>query len=80
MSKRKHLKKIYPVPRTDANQGAIEHIERVRKEREYVARKIAEYQAKQELAAEEARRRAQSTASQTLDGLQQDDDTSATVQ
>ena len=70
MSGRKHLKKIQPVPRTDANQGAIEHIERVRKEREYVARKIAEYQAKQQLAAEEAQRRAQEASSRTLDGLQ----------
>ena len=54
-------------PRTDANQGVREHIERVRKQNEYIARKIEEYRQKQE----EMRRiieEQQSTAGQMIDG------------
>lgn len=79
MPKRKHINKVHQAPRTDANQGVREHIERVRKEREYIARKIAEYKAKQEIEAEKARLAAESTASQTIDGLQKAEDSSATV-
>ena len=48
MPKRKHVNKVHMAPRTDANQGVREHIERVRKQNEYIARKIEEYRQKQE--------------------------------
>ena len=44
---KKKTKKNKIVPRTDANQNVREHAERVRKQQEYVARKIEEYQARQ---------------------------------
>lgn len=67
MPKRKHVKKIHTAPRTDANQGVKEHIERVRKQNEYIIRKIAEYKAKQE----EMRRmmEEQQNAAPMVDGL-----------
>ena len=67
MPKRKHLKKIHTAPRTDANQGVKAHIERVRKQNEYIIRKIAEYKAKQE----EMRRmmEEQQNAAPMVDGL-----------
>ena len=67
MPKRKHVNKVHMAPRTDANQGVREHIERVRKQNEYIARKIEEYRQKQE----EMRRiieEQQSTAGQMIDG------------
>lgn len=66
MPKRKHVKKVRMAPRTDANQGVREHIERVRKQNDYIIRKIAEYKAKQEL---EAQRRQLDTSTSTVDGL-----------
>ena len=72
MPKRKHVNKIHVAPRTDANQGVREHNERVRKQNEYIAKKIAEYRAKQMMAEERAR--AANTSSQTIDGLQKDDE------
>ena len=77
MPKRKHTKKIKVAPRTDANQGIKEHNERVRKQNDYIIRKLAEYRAKQE--AELARRQAelQGSTSMTVDGLQKDDETSS---
>ena len=67
MPKRKHVKKIHTAPRTDANQGVKEHIERVRNQNEYIIRKIAEYKAKQE----EMRRmmEEQQNAAPMVDGL-----------
>lgn len=69
MPKRKHVKKVRIAPRTDANQNIREHNERVRRQNEYIIKKIAEYKAKQ--AAEDERRRtlAQGTASSTIDGM-----------
>lgn len=78
MPKRKHVNRVHAAPRTDANQGVKEHIERVRKQNEYIAKKLAEFRAKQEMEAEKARLAAQSTASKTIDGMK-DDDSSATV-
>lgn len=51
MPQRKHVRKVRVAPRTDANQGVREHIERVRKQNEYVIKKLAEYRAKQEMSA-----------------------------
>jgi hypothetical protein len=47
MPKRKHVNKIRVAPRTDANQNVREHIERVKKQNDYIVRKLAEYRAKQ---------------------------------
>jgi phage shock protein A len=73
MGSKKHVKKVKVAPRTDANQGVREHIERVRKQNEYIVKKIAEYKAKQEV--EMQRRQAElgehSTA--TIDGLAKGD-------
>ncbi len=55
-------------PRTDANQGVREHIERVRKQNEYIARKIEEYRQKQEEMRKMIEERQQSTAGQMIDG------------
>lgn len=66
MPKRKHVKKVRMAPRTDANQGVREHIERVRKQNDYIIRKIAEYKAKQEL---EMQRRQAEAGTSTIDGL-----------
>lgn len=68
MPKRKHVKKVRVAPRTDANQGVREHIERVRKQNDYVVRKLAEYRAKQELAMQQHQQALQGTS--TVDGLQ----------
>jgi phage shock protein A len=70
MPKRKHVKKVRMAPRTDANQNVREHIERVRKRDEYIAKKIAEYRAKQLL----AQREAATNSTSTVDGLKPVDD------
>ena len=72
MPRRKHVKKVRMAPRTDANQGVREHNERVRKQNEYIIKKIAEYKARQEAEAERHRLEQQSTASSTIDGLSDD--------
>ena len=60
----KTKKKNAIVPRTDANQGIRERNARIKKQNDYIIKKIAEYKAKQELMKQ------QSTASKTIDGLQ----------
>ncbi len=70
MPKRKHVKKVRVAPRTDANQGVREHIERVRKQNDYIVRKIAEYRAKQELEMQRRQQELAPEASSTIDGLQ----------
>lgn len=74
MPKRKHVKKVRIAPRTDANQGVREHNERVRKQNEYIIKKIAEYKARQQAEAERRRLEQQSTASSTIDGMQPSED------
>lgn len=69
MPKRKHVNKQRPVPRTDANQGVIEHTERIRKQNAYIIRKIAEMKARQQEMMEQQRLAQQSTASQTIDAM-----------
>ena len=66
MPKRKHVNKIRVAPRTDANQNVREHIERVKKQNDYIVRKLAEYRAKQEMAAQQAL----PSQSQTIDGIE----------
>lgn len=75
MPKRKHVNKVKVAPRSDANQGVREHIERVRKQNDYIIRKIAEYRAKQEMMAQAQ----QSTASQTIDGMSPGDISTETI-
>ena len=70
MPKRKHVKRVHMAPRTDANQGVREHNERVRKQNEYIIRKIAEYKAKQQQLAEQQRMMAESKETTVVDGLQ----------
>ena len=60
----KTQKKNAIVPRTDANQGIRERNARIKKQNDYIIKKIAEYKAQQEMM------RQQSTASKTIDGLQ----------
>ena len=60
----KTKKKNAIVPRTDANQGIRERNARIKKQNDYIIKKIAEYNAQQELMKQ------QSTASKTIDGLQ----------
>ena len=67
MPKRKHVNKIRVAPRTDANQNVREHIERVKKQNDYIVRKLAEYRAKQEMAAQQ---QALTSQSQTIDGIE----------
>ena len=69
MPQKKHVKKVRIAPRTDANQNIREHIERVRKQNEYIIKKIAEYKAKQEA---DARRH--QMVPQTVDGLEKGDE------
>ena len=59
----KTKKKNAIVPRTDANQGVRERNARIEKQNQYIINKIAEYKAQQEMM------RQQSTAGQTIDGL-----------
>jgi len=70
MPKRKHVKRVHMAPRTDANQGVREHNERVRKQNEYIIRKIAEYKAKQQQLAEQQRMMAEPKETTVVDGLQ----------
>ena len=60
----KTKKKNAVVPRTDANQGIRERNARIKKQNDYIIKKIAEYKAQQEMMNQ------QSTASKTIDGLQ----------
>lgn len=75
MPKRKHVNKVRVAPRTDANQGVREHIERVRKQNEYVARKLQEYHEKME--AERQRQQeaaaAEAAAAKPFDGYESSD-------
>lgn len=73
MPKRKHVNKVRVAPRSDANQNVREHIERVRKQNDYIVRKLAEYRAKQEMEAQ----RFQASQSQTIDGLEKGLDTAS---
>jgi hypothetical protein len=59
----KTKKKNAIVPRTDANQGVRERNARIEKQNQYIINKIAEYKAHQEAM------RQQSSAGQTIDGL-----------
>lgn len=70
MPKRKHVKKVRVAPRTDANQGVREHIERVRKQNDYIVRKLAEYRAKQEMEMQRRQAELGDTSTSTIDGLQ----------
>jgi len=67
-TKRKHVKKVHVAPRTDANQGVREHLERVRKQNEYIARKIQEYRERMEEQRRLLEEQQQSTAGQMIDG------------
>lgn len=69
MPQRKHVKKVRMAPRTDANQGVREHIERVRKQNEYIIKKLAELRAKQEMENQRRLADTSSTATSTLDGM-----------
>ena len=60
----KTKKKNAIVPRTDANQGIRGRNARIKKKNQYIINKIAEYKAQQEMMKQ------QSTAGQTIDGLQ----------
>lgn len=51
MAKKKHNKKNKPVPCSDANQHVKQHAANVKKQNDYIIRKIAEYRAKQMAAA-----------------------------
>jgi hypothetical protein len=75
MPKRKHVNKVKVAPRTDANQGVREHEERVRKQNEYIIRKIAEYKARQE-AARAAQERG-TEMPQVIDGYKAEDEANA---
>lgn len=78
MPRKKHLKKRPVEIRTDANQGIKEHNARVRKQNDYIIKKLAEYRAKQELELQKRQAELQGSTSMTVDGLQKDD-SSATV-
>lgn len=69
MKSKKTKKKNKVVPCSDANQHTIEHIKKVNKEREYYAKKLAEYRAKMMLA--QKQRDAISTDGEpsTIDGM-----------
>jgi hypothetical protein len=69
MPQRKHVKKVRMAPRTDANQGVREHIERVRKQNEYIIKKLAELRAKQEMENQRRLADTSSTTTSTLDGM-----------
>jgi len=57
-------------PRTDANQNAQEHLNRVKKQNDYLIRKLAEYRAKQQLAAQQRKAIAEDRAGAgSIDGL-----------
>jgi hypothetical protein len=79
MPKRKHVKKNRPQPWADANQGVKEHAARVRKQNDYIIRKLAEYRAKQELENQKRQAQLQGSTSVTVDGLQKDNSSSETV-
>lgn len=51
MAKKKHKKKNRPVPCSDANQHVKEHNANVRKQNDYLIKKLAEYRAKRMAAA-----------------------------
>ena len=59
----KTKKKNAIVPRTDANQGVRERNARIEKQNQYIINKIPEYKAHHEAMKQ------QSTAGQTIDGL-----------
>ena len=51
MAKKKHNKKNKPVPCSDANQHVKEHTANVKKQNDYLIKKLAEYRAKRMAAA-----------------------------
>lgn len=70
MPKKKRVKKNVLTPRTDANQNAQEHLNRVKKQNDYLIRKLAEYRAKQQLAAQQRKAIAEDRAGAgSIDGL-----------
>ena len=70
MPKKKRVKKNVLAPRTDANQNAQEHLNRVKKQNDYLIRKLAEYRAKQQLAAQQRKAIAEDRAGAgSIDGL-----------
>ena len=79
MSKRKHVKKNKPVIWSDANQGVKERAERIKKQNQYIIKKLAEYRAKQELETQRRQAELQGSTSMTVDGLQKDNSSSETI-
>lgn len=51
MAKKKHNKKNKPVPCSDANQHVKEHTANIKKQNDYLIKKLAEYRAKRMAAA-----------------------------
>lgn len=47
MAKKKHNKKNKPVPCSDTNQHVKEHTANIKKQNDYLIKKLAEYRAKQ---------------------------------
>ena len=79
MSKRKHVKKNKPVIWSDANQGVKERAARIKKQNQYIIKKLAEYRAKQELENQKRQAELQGSTSMTVDGLQKDSTSSETI-
>ena len=79
MSKRKHVKKIKVAPMADTNQHVREHNERVRKRNEYIAKKLAEFEAKRMIEMQKLQAARQASTSMTIDGMKKDDDNSSSI-
>lgn len=67
--RRKNVKKNKVVPCTDTNQHAIEHIKKIQKEREYYAKKLAEYRAKMMMKQQQRDAISSTGETSTVDGM-----------
>lgn len=80
MPKKKHVKKNRPQPWADANQGKKERSARIKKQNEYIIKKLAELRAKQELERKQREAMMGGTGSSTIiDGMKDPSDSSATI-
>lgn len=79
MPKRKHVKKNRPQPWADANQGKKERSARIKKQNDYIIRKLAELRAKQELERKQREALMGDTGSASIIDGMKDDSSSLTV-
>lgn len=69
MPKRKHVNKKKVEPRSDANQGILDHNKEKERQKNAIVKKMAEIRAKQELERQQKMQQTISTSTKTVDGI-----------